>query len=111
MTRGFLREKMEVKLSFDQKVEIMELLGLKKQHLTLHSKFGPATIFVDHDKENHQKDAGKGSKSNCYGHLLEAKHRQSRAVTGGPKTLKTNAGTQMRTNLFQQNRIPLKICY
>jgi hypothetical protein len=63
----------------------MELLGLKKQHLTLHSKFGPATILVDHDKENHQKDAGKGSKSDCYGHLLEAKHRQKGAVTGSPR--------------------------
>lgn len=61
-------------------------LGTKiAHHLTLHSKFGPSTVLVDHDKEDHQKDAGKSSKSNCYGHLLEAKHRQSGAVTGSHK--------------------------
>lgn len=53
-----------------------ETLENEKSHLTLHSKFRPSTILVDHDKENHQKDTGKSGKSNGYGYLLGAKNRQ-----------------------------------
>lgn len=78
MSRGFFREYTDAKpVSFDEK-ELgfrYRTLGTKKRHLTLHSKFGPATILVDHDEENHQKDAGKGSKSDRYGYLVEAKWR------------------------------------
>lgn len=78
MSRGFFREYTDAKpVSFDEK-ELgfrYRTLGTKKCHLTLHSKFGPATILVDHDEENHQKDAGKGSKSDRYGYLVGAKRR------------------------------------
>lgn len=37
--------------------------------LTLHAKFGSTTVLVDHDKENHQQDAGKSGKPDGDGYL------------------------------------------
>lgn len=41
--------------------------------LTLHAKFGPTTVLVDHDKQNHQQDTGEGSKSDGNGNLQGTK--------------------------------------